>query len=210
MARKASSKQVRVFINCPFDWQYEKQFLALISGIVCVGLEPHSVLEHPADQMRLERLINLISSCGASLHDLSRTTLSGRAGQRVPRFNMPFELGIACQESFRSGGKHSFFILEEVPFRLQRSMSDLNAYDPLIHHGEVRGVLRCVVNALGTASGMPTPSMNAMESVTEGVIRVMRLKKRRRELETLFDRNGFQSAVLAATELARATGLVPG
>lgn len=51
--------------------------------------------------------------------------------------------------------------------------------------------------------------MQQMENVAEGVIRVMRSKKLSKEVDTYFDRNGFQSAVLAATELAVASGLLP-
>lgn len=175
-----------------------------------LGLSPTACSSFPlTSSLRLTRLQDLISSCGASLHDLSRISVSGKAGERVPRFNMPFELGLAYQESFRSGGKHSVFILEEVPHRLQRSLSDLNGHDPLIHYGKVSGILRCVLNALGPAYGMSPPSMQQMENVAEGVIRVMRSKKLSKEVDTYFDRNGFQSAVLAATELAVASGLLP-
>jgi hypothetical protein len=204
----AAARRKRVFINCPFDRPYENLFLALISGIVCLRLEPHCALELSADQQRLHRMQELIASCAASVHDLSRVTLSGGAGQRVPRLNMPFEVGLACQEAFRTGGQHSFFLFEEVPYRLQRSMSDLNGYEPFIHHGDVGQLLRAVRNALGAAPGAREPTMHQMEEVTKNVIRMMRTHRRRRELQTFFDRSGFQAAGRAAAAFARAAGLL--
>src|SRR5436305_2057198 len=91
---------------------------------------------------RLERIFRLMESCDASIHDLSRITLSGP--QDVPRFNMPFELGMAY--ALAQKVSHDFFVLEEKPFRLQASLSDLNGHDPHIHDSTPSGALRCVLN----------------------------------------------------------------
>ena len=66
---------------------------------------------------RLERIFGLIASCGASIHDLSRVTLS--AHLNLPRFNMPFELGIAY--SLSQMKQHSFFVFEEKAFVSKRA-----------------------------------------------------------------------------------------
>ena len=50
----------------------------------------------PADPESLERLFELIERCAFSVHDLSRVELSLHR-PRVPRFNMPFELGLASR-----------------------------------------------------------------------------------------------------------------
>jgi hypothetical protein len=84
----------QVFINIPFDAEYEPLLLALLLALLARGLVPRSVLEIPPDRERLHRLTALIAKCSLSLHDLSRVTLSRRAF-RVPRFNMPFETGLA-------------------------------------------------------------------------------------------------------------------
>lgn len=81
-----------VFLNVPFDKEYSPLFIALIAGLTGLGRKPHCVLEVPsAGRNRLERIFSLMSSCGASIHDLSRVTPSGDL--HLPRFNMPFELG---------------------------------------------------------------------------------------------------------------------
>src|SRR6185295_10176914 len=112
-----------VFLNVPFDEEYSPLFLALIAGLAALGRTPRCVLEVPSGgRNRLERIFGLIASCGASIHDLSRVTLSDHLN--VPRFNMPFELGIAY--SLSQLKPHSFFVFEEKAFRLQASLSDLS------------------------------------------------------------------------------------
>ncbi len=49
-----------VFINVPFDPQHEKLFLALLSGLVGLGLNPRCVLEVPATTDRLRRIYKLV------------------------------------------------------------------------------------------------------------------------------------------------------
>src|SRR5438132_838642 len=82
-----SSREIRrrsVFLNVPFDEDYERLFVALISALVALGRIPHCVLELPeTGQGRLLRILQLISSCPVSIHDLSRAELPAR-------FNMPF------------------------------------------------------------------------------------------------------------------------
>ena len=61
-----------VFINAPFDPQYEPLFLALIAGLVCLGLNPRSVVQITGSTDRLRRLVQIIQECPFSIHDLSR------------------------------------------------------------------------------------------------------------------------------------------
>src|SRR6185295_9725171 len=149
---KVSVDEQSVFLNVPFDREYGPLFLALIAGLTALGRSPRCVLEVPSGGLnRLDRIFELVASCGASIHDLSRVTLSGDLN--LPRFNMPFELGMAYALS--KVGPRSFFILEEKPYRLQVSLSDLNGHDPQIHNSTQAGVLRCVLNCFGTPSGVP-------------------------------------------------------
>ena len=90
--RRSRRADTDVFVNCPFDDEYESLYVALIAGLCGLGLTPRCVLEIPGGaRNRLDRIFGLIHECGSSVHDLSRTT--GRRG--LPRFNMPFELGLA-------------------------------------------------------------------------------------------------------------------
>jgi len=42
---------------------------------------------------------------------------------------------------------HHWIVLEEKPYRIQKSLSDLNGYDPYIHNGTVTGLLQALRNA---------------------------------------------------------------
>ena len=141
-----------VFLNVPFDEKYSPLLIALLAGLAALGRDPHCVLEVPSGgRNRLDRIYHLIAACGASIHDLSRVTASGPL--RVPRFNMPFELGLAY--AIAQHHPHSFFVLETRPHRLQASLSDLNGHDPHIHGGSQDGVLRCLLDCFGTGSYQP-------------------------------------------------------
>lgn len=191
-----------VFLNVPFDKKYEPLFVALVTGLVALRRRPRCVLEVPdAGAGRLARILELMRSCAASAHDLSRVTTSGPAGKRVPRFNMPFELGLACALAHGDGGKHSFVLLEEQPYRLQRSLSDLSGVDPYVHRGTPRGVLSVLSDWLGTHAHDPTP--RRMERLFEIVH--TRAKQMKRELDqpTVFTPALFRRTTLVAMAVAR-------
>ena len=133
-----------VFVNVPFDRQYERLYLALIAGLTGLGLTPRSALEVAEVEARLERIFGLMKSCRYSLHDLSRVQLDRKA-PRCPRFNMPFELGLAVALKLM-GTDHRWRVFEEQAFRAQKSLSDINGFDPMIHNGSVAGMLNALAD----------------------------------------------------------------
>ena len=135
-----------VFLNFPFDVRYRNLYLALIAGTTALGMKPRCVLEIETTTDRLNRLLKLISSCQYSIHDLSRVQLDA-AAPRCPRFNMPFELGLTLARTGKLDPNHHWIVLEERPYRIQKSLSDLNGYDPYIHNGTVTGLLQVLKNA---------------------------------------------------------------
>jgi hypothetical protein len=135
-----------VFLNFPFDRQHERLFIAAIGTLVTLGLNPRCVLEIPPQEDRVRRLFQIVRGCAFSLHDLSRVNVATAGAFRVPRFNMPFELGLAVAHSLSAGHRsttqcHQWRILEARRFRLNASLSDIAGYDPYIHGGTVRGML---------------------------------------------------------------------
>ena len=81
-----------VFVNCPFDDEYQPLFRALIFAIYRCGFSPKSALaEDDGLVNRIDKLIRIIEECRLGIHDISRTELNEI---NLPRFNMPFELGI--------------------------------------------------------------------------------------------------------------------
>ena len=126
-----------VFLNIPYDRAFENLYLAYIAGLSAFGLIPRATLEIPTSQRRLERILKLIRGCAYSIHDLSRVQLDRRT-PRVPRFNMPFELGLAVAHDARNR-RASWYVCETVAHRVSKSLSDLNGTDVRIHGGTVRG-----------------------------------------------------------------------
>jgi hypothetical protein len=193
-----------VFLNVPFDKGYRPLFIALVAGLTALDREPHCVLEIPSGgQNRLDRIYGLIERCGASIHDLSRVVLSGPL--RVPRFNMPFELGLAYGIARRQ--QHGFFVLEERAYRLQASLSDLNGHDPHVHDGTQNGILRCLLDCFGTR-GSRRPTFATLTSMTRKLGRAVAVLEREQGAVHPFHPELFRQAVDAAVQLAHAEGLI--
>src|SRR5947207_10138499 len=88
-----------VFINCPFDSEYAPIFEAIVFAVNDAGFRPKCARERlDSSQIRLQKIVALISASRFSIHDLSRTDLDDM--NVLPRFNMPLELGIdlGCKE----------------------------------------------------------------------------------------------------------------
>jgi hypothetical protein len=131
-----------VFINVPFDSSYESLFVTLVGSLVFLGQEPHCVLEvREKGDGRLIRIVELMRTCRMSIHDLSRT------GTPV-RFNMPFELGLACSLKVAHPAAYEVFVLDSRPYRIDQTLSDYKGRDPLIHGGTCDGMVACLIDTL--------------------------------------------------------------
>jgi len=69
---------------------------------------------------------------------------------------MPFELGLAVAWEKVQEGPHVWIVMEEVNYRLAKSLSDLNGSDPYIHGGTIEGVFRELGNAFERRGNQPT------------------------------------------------------
>src|SRR5437762_9507278 len=88
-----------VFINCPFDQQFQDLLLAIVFAVAAYGLVPRSARETDGSaEPRFLRILKTLSRSKYSIHDLSRPT--GEGVDNLARFNMPLELGIACALRF--------------------------------------------------------------------------------------------------------------
>jgi hypothetical protein len=133
--------QNAVFLNIPYDKKFARLYVAYIVGLVHLGLKPKVTLGIPGGERRLDRIVELIQSCRYSIHDLSRVELS-KAAPRIPRFNMPFELGLTVAWAKLYPNQHTWFVCETERYRVDRSLSDLGGTDPNIHDGTIAGVMR--------------------------------------------------------------------
>jgi hypothetical protein len=127
--------ELNVFINCPFDSEYASIFEAIVFAVNDAGFRPKCARERlDSSQIRLKKIVDLISASRFSIHDLSRTTLDHVSA--LPRFNMPLELGIdlGCKEFNPDCSDKSLLIFDSEPYRFHTFVSDLGGQD--IHrHG---------------------------------------------------------------------------
>lgn len=143
---RRSSYNDNVFINCPFDKQYEPIFHAIIFAIFDCGFVPRCTLEEDdASQIRIEKIYSIIKACRYSIHDISRTELDSK--NNLPRFNMPLELGIFLSAKKFGSGKHnkkSCLILDKKAYRYQKFMSDISGQDISAHNNSTKNAIRIV------------------------------------------------------------------
>lgn len=134
------------------------------------SLVPRATLEIQGGVRRLDRIITLIESCRYSIHDLSRVELDPTPPP-TPRFNMPFELGLAVEFARFDPGKHTWFLFETEKFRIQKSLSDLNGTDPYVHEGSIKGVFRELTQTFVRVQRQPT--VKIMRQIYQGLIKVL-------------------------------------
>jgi hypothetical protein len=196
------------FLNVPYDALYEELYVAFIAGICAFGLTPRATLEIPGGERRLDRILQLIRRCRMSFHDLSRVELDATP-PATPRFNMPFELGIAIALIGARGRKH-IYLFESVKRRLNKSLSDMDGTDVYIHHGTPQVLLRVLADALVRETRQPT--MAQLENVHAALVRrIPRLKGELRS-DSLFTARAFRELVTLATRAAEnivAAKLIP-
>jgi hypothetical protein len=196
---KALPSQPRqVFLNVPYDHQFEHLYLAYLAGVSAFGLVPRATLEIPGGERRLDRISALVRSCRYSLHDLSRVELD-LTRPVTPRFNMPFELGLAVAWQKMGRQHHTWFVFEAKVRRAQKSLSDLSGTDVYIHHGKVRGVLRELCNAFVRVSRQPT--VGQMAAIYRGLVEVLPTLRKQAGAASPFEARVFRDLVVAAQAL---------
>jgi hypothetical protein len=151
----AASRSASVFINCPFDTQYQPIFDGVVFCVVACGFVPRCTLElTDVAEVRIHKIYGLIDQCDLSIHDISRTEVEGQP-YRLPRFNMPLELGIFLGAK-RFGGSSSrkrCLIMDRAPYRYQRFISDIGGQDIRAHDRSPAMAIRHVRDWLQSAPG---------------------------------------------------------
>ncbi len=153
MGRRATDAD-GVFINCPFDSDYLPLLEVIVFTVTACGFVPRcSLAESDGSEVRIEKILRLLKACRYAIHDISRVELDPR--QNLPRFNMPFELGLdmGCK---RFGGRaHAgkrILILDRERFRYQAFLSDIAGQDIRAHGGDVDTTVTLVRDWLRTSS----------------------------------------------------------
>jgi hypothetical protein len=188
-----------VFLNVPFDRGYEPLFITLVGTLICLGQKPRCVLEvTETGDGRLRRIFDLIRKCSMSVHDLSRI------GPPV-RFNMPFELGLACSLRLLPGSSHEVVVLEAKNWRLDRTLSDYKGRDPLIHYNRCDDLVTCLLDVVTSRS---LPDAKDLRESAETLRQTAAAIKRRLRIQSVFRASAFRAISEAATEIAVTAGYI--
>lgn len=140
---------------------------ALVFVVHDCGFVARSALEiSDSSQVRIHKLFSLIEECRFGVHDISRTELDPHT--RLPRFNMPLELGVFLgAKRFGSGAQKNknCLVLDIEPYRYQTFCSDIAGQDVAAHGGDPLKVVQLTRNWLRNAargSGMIMPGGRRM------------------------------------------------
>lgn len=158
---------VSVFVNCPFDDVYEPLLRAIFFATVSCGFVPRSALETGSvAKPRLDRILDGVFSSRYSIHDLTRCT--GQGDERLARFNMPLELGMAMARRHMAEDSHDWLVLVPDGHEYVKFVSDLAGVDPKRHDGTSATVVPRVMSWLAThttsalANDLPNRVLHAL------------------------------------------------
>lgn len=134
-----------VFINCPFDRDFKRILRAIIFTVAYAGLEPRICQTVSSGDVRIEEIKELIRTSKFGIHDLSRSRPLQEGD--IPRFNMPYELGIdigCCTYGNAKQRTKSIIILEKEPYHYHRVLSDIGGQDIFRHNDNPREAMSSV------------------------------------------------------------------
>lgn len=188
-----------MFLNVPYDPRYEPVFIALVAAMLALGRKPRCTLEiQDLGRGRPARIFEILEGTRVSFHDLSRAGVPAR-------FNMPFELGLAVALR-RYWGRHDWFVLEAIPHRVQRTLSDLKLTEEHIHRNGPRIAVSCVLDALSSDRRNPDPG--SVDRLRRKMAAVARKVKRSYGRRDIFYRAAYRRFLSASLELARRDGFI--
>lgn len=150
----ARLKSRDVFINCPFDPGYGPIFEAIVFCVHFLGFIARCAREEDdASELRLSKIERIIEQCRFGINDLSAVELDSVT--RLPRFNMPLELGLflgcKCFGPRKQSAKR-VLVLDSDAWRYRAFISDISGQDIRAHGGDPERAIREVRDWLRIAS----------------------------------------------------------
>jgi hypothetical protein len=150
----------QVFLNYPFDDEFQDMSYAMHFAVVAAGLIPVCARDLSVpDKPRVDMLVKAIASCQYSVHDLSRGR--GEGADNYARLNMPIELGMALfQDLNTDGAAHRYAFFVGNPHEYKSYASDLSGLDAQYHENNDLTLLRLIYEWLrfvlpGNLRGQP-------------------------------------------------------
>jgi hypothetical protein len=157
--RRALDYASSVFINCPFDIAYRSLFRSIVFSTIHCGFRARCALEiDDGSQVRIDKIFKIIEECRFGIHDLSRTELDRK--NRLPRFNMPLELGLFLGAKRFGAGiqrRKNCLVLDRDPHRYQKFISDIAGHDIRAHGQREEASITLTRDWLASSSGRTLP-----------------------------------------------------
>ena len=158
-----------VFINCPFDADYQPLLRAACFTILACGDVPRCALDSiDSGAVRFPEIVRLIAACELSIHDISRVELDNDS--RLPRFNMPLELGadlgLRLEGPIRQRRRRTL-ILDAEAHRYDKTLSDISGMDIAAHGNEARALIRHVRDWLNANRADGAPILPGAAAIVE-------------------------------------------
>lgn len=147
-----------VFINCPFDRFYLPLLQPLLFTVLYIDLIPLVSETRSSGTVRVQQIKKLIAQSKYSIHDISRS--EPLEGKSLPRFNMPFEMGLDLGCQAYGKGKLAFkksLVLEKTKYHYLRVISDIGGQDIEHHNDNPEELVRKVRNWFATVLNMHQP-----------------------------------------------------
>jgi hypothetical protein len=146
-----------VFLNCPFDDDFRTLLQPLVFTVLYFELEPKISRTQSSSYIRINQIKQHIRESKFGIHDLSRSKPMKR--NELPRFNMPYELGLDIGCSEYGGRKYRdkrILILETERYHYQKVISDIAGQDIENHDDDPATLVRKVRNWFSTADNTTT------------------------------------------------------
>lgn len=150
-----------VFLNCPFDNDYNEIFNAIVFAVHSCGFVLRCAKEENgnAAAIRILKIEKFIKESKYAIHDISRVTLD--LVNNLPRFNMPLELGLwmgAAKFGQKEQKGKKFILLDSIQYRYQQFISDLSGQDPKYHENSADKAIEEVRKFLSDLTTEPVPT----------------------------------------------------
>ena len=169
MPKTKPDRERSVFINCPFDDAYRPLLRAACFTLLACGYRPRCALdESDSGRVRFEAILDMISECGLSIHDISRVEIDPVS--QLPRFNMPLELGADLALKMRGSKSHRtrrLLVLDAAPHRYDKTLSDISGMDIVVHRNRPDAMIKEVRDWLNTNHRADTPLPGATALIAD-------------------------------------------
>jgi hypothetical protein len=143
---KDQNYDFNVFINCPFDDEYASIMEAMIFTIIDCGFIPMTAKDLTANgDERLKNIFKLINDSKYLINDISKIETDKKT--KLPRFNMPIELGICIGAREYGDDYHkekNLLLLENKQFESKKYASDLSGIDCRYHNNDYKKAIHCI------------------------------------------------------------------